>query len=162
MFHKKETTFQVILKRLLATTLASNERRNYWKIAKPKPNRSRLKSVVQVMKPFYALLYAVFFQVPHTPIKLLTVPAKPTIPSSKFRYARAVLGIVKSQRSEISCKLIKARSLQFSISHHTRDTQCRILASGFSCSPRHPPHYSCRCSAPSVSAATECRGLQLR
>ena len=37
-----------------------------------------------------------------------------------------------------------------------------MLASGFSCFQRHPLHYSCQCSAPSVSAAIGYRGPQLR
>ena len=60
----------------------------------------------------HSCYYAVFFQVAQTPIKLLTVPARPTMPSSRFVYASAVLGIVRSQRSEMSCRLVEARSLR--------------------------------------------------
>ena len=55
---------------------------------------------------------AVFFQVAHTPIRLLTVPASPTMPSSRFAYPRAELGTARSQRSEISWRLVTLRSLQ--------------------------------------------------
>lgn len=71
-------------------------------------------SLPLIKRPF--LLQAVFFQVVHTPIKLLTVPANPTMPSSKFAYPRAVLGTVKSHRSEISWSLVAVRSLSSSVS----------------------------------------------
>lgn len=45
---------------------------------------------------------AVFCQALYTPSKLLVVPARPTMPSSKLAYPRAVLGTVRSQRSESS------------------------------------------------------------
>ena len=59
---------------------------------------------------------AVFFHVPQTPIRLLTVPARPTIPSSRFAYPSAELGIVRSQTSDINWRFVVARSLQLCIS----------------------------------------------
>ena len=47
-----------------------------------------------------------------TPIKLLTVPASPTMPSSRLMYPSTELGIVRSHRSETSCTLAPDRSLR--------------------------------------------------
>lgn len=66
--------------------------------------------------PFSVSAHAVFFQVAATPIKLLAVPARPTIPSSRFKYPRAETGIVRSQMSERSWVLVAARSLETFVS----------------------------------------------
>lgn len=54
---------------------------------------------------------AVFFHCATKPIKLLTVPAIPTMPSSKLTQPSAEEGIVRSQMSEMSCSWLADRSL---------------------------------------------------
>lgn len=56
--------------------------------------------------------HAVFFHCRYTPIKLLSVPARPTKPSSSLTQLRADRGTVRSQRSEVSCSRLAVRSLQ--------------------------------------------------
>ena len=99
---------------------------------------------------------AVFFHCVYTPIKLLTVPAKPTIPSSKLARPIAVAGTVKSAKSEISCKLIAARSLlsHISISSFKRQMDHMLEPHTFLsfCQqqrPRHPS-YPTSSAAPSI------------
>lgn len=45
---------------------------------------------------------AVFFHWVYIPIKLLAVPARPTMPSSKLAQASAAAGIVRSHKSEVN------------------------------------------------------------
>jgi hypothetical protein len=51
---------------------------------------------------YLILPHAVFCHTVYTPIKLLTVPARPTMPSSRLRYPNAEMGTVRSQMSEMS------------------------------------------------------------
>lgn len=59
---------------------------------------------------------AVFCHAPYAPSKLLVVPAKPMIPSSKVAYPSIVLGTVRSHRSEISWRLTTCCCLLFAVS----------------------------------------------
>lgn len=54
---------------------------------------------------------AVFFHIATKPIKLLTVPAIPTMPSSRLTHPSAEVGTVRSHRSEMSCSWLADRSL---------------------------------------------------
>lgn len=54
---------------------------------------------------------AVFFHIATKPIKLLTVPAIPTMPSSRLTHPSAEVGMVRSHKSEMSCSWLADRSL---------------------------------------------------
>lgn len=54
---------------------------------------------------------AVFFHIATRPIKLLTVPAIPTMPSSRLTQPSAEVGMVRSHKSEMSCSWLADRSL---------------------------------------------------
>lgn len=56
-------------------------------------------------------IYAVFFQTVYTPSSELTVPARPTSPSSRLANPSAEVGTVRSQRSEMSWRVAALRSL---------------------------------------------------
>jgi len=69
------------------------------------PRTSRPSSILrslQLSTPM-VLPHAVFAHVAKSPIKLLVVPANPTMPSSKLPNPSAAQGAMLSQRSEISC-----------------------------------------------------------
>lgn len=54
---------------------------------------------------------AVFFHIATNPIRLLTVPAIPTMPSSRLTQPSAEVGMVRSHKSEMSCNWLADRSL---------------------------------------------------
>lgn len=56
-------------------------------------------------------IQAVFFHIATRPIRLLTVPAIPTIPSSRLTQPSAEEGTVRSHKSEMSCSWLADRSL---------------------------------------------------
>lgn len=90
--------------------------------------------------------YTVFFHVDQTPIKLLAVPASPTIPSSRSRYPRAAVGMVKSQTSERSCRFVVARSLRSSLLCASRPSLLTYLATFLLSTTPSPSLLSMICS----------------
>lgn len=61
---------------------------------------------------YVGVLYAALCHSDHTPISELTVPARPTRPSSIWVKPRVAAGTVKSHRSEMSRNWVAVRCLQ--------------------------------------------------
>ena len=78
---------------------------------------------------------------------LLVVPASPTMPSSRFAYPNAELGIVRSHTSDNNCLLVDARSLCYTMSKAARSTYfITYLASFLPSTIPSPSFFSMFCS----------------